>query len=116
MTTPDVEPLMALLERLPSPGRLRALSAIASAPDGLGAVGIVAAGDVPTLGMAAYHVRKLAADGLIERVRTEPRRGATASFYVITPAGRRLLGLVETASAALGQHAIEFGPPLETVR
>lgn len=35
----------------------------------------------PKLGNVSYHVRALLSDGLIELVRTEPRRGALAHFY-----------------------------------
>lgn len=37
--------------------------------------------DEPKLGNVSYHVRALVADGLLELVRTEPRRGALAHFY-----------------------------------
>jgi DNA-binding transcriptional ArsR family regulator len=37
------------------------------------------------LSLVAYHVRMLAGRGLIECVRTEPRRGALAHFYRLTP-------------------------------
>lgn len=36
------------------------------------------------LGTVSYHVRQLAEAGLVELVRTEPRRGATAHFYTAT--------------------------------
>lgn len=119
MTTSHITPLLELMERLPSAGRVATLAAIADAgDDGIGAVGIHDAGAAPTLGMAAYHVRKLLADELVELVRTEPRRGAVASFYRLTPAGRRMLGLIDTAAAALATHAQErgTGAPLEVVR
>lgn len=37
------------------------------------------------LGVVSYHVRMLAGRGLIECVRTEPRRGALQHFYRLTP-------------------------------
>jgi DNA-binding transcriptional ArsR family regulator len=37
------------------------------------------------LGSVAYHVRMLRDRGLIELMRTEPRRGALAHFYVLAP-------------------------------
>ncbi len=37
--------------------------------------------DEPKLGNVSYHVRALVNAGLIELVRTEPRRGALAHFY-----------------------------------
>lgn len=40
--------------------------------------------DEPKLGNVSYHVRALLADGLIELVRTEQRRGALAHFYRAT--------------------------------
>lgn len=36
------------------------------------------------LGNVSYHVRALLADGFIELVRTEPRRGALAHYYRAT--------------------------------
>lgn len=35
------------------------------------------------LGVASYHVRMLVARGLLTLVKTEPRRGALAHFYVL---------------------------------
>lgn len=106
MTAQHIAPLLELMERLPSAGRVQTLAAIAEAgDDGLGALGVHAAGVGPTFGMAAYHVRKLLDAELIELVRTEPRRGAVASFYRLTPAGWRTLALIDTAAAALAEHA-----------
>lgn len=38
------------------------------------------------LGTTSYHVRQLAARGLLKMVRTEPRRGALSHFYILTDA------------------------------
>jgi DNA-binding PadR family transcriptional regulator len=44
---------------------------------------------VPSIGVLAYHVRKLAKLGLIEPTREKRVRGAVEHFYRITPAGWR---------------------------
>src|ERR1044072_9636441 len=44
------------------------------------------------LGVVSYHVRMLAQYELVERVRTEPRRGALSHFYQRTELATELLG------------------------
>lgn len=100
-----LEPLLELLELIPSAGRVRTLAAIADAGE-LGALGVVDAGAAPSMGVAAYHVRALLRDGLVELVRTEPRRGAVASFYSVTPAGQTLLERVDRVAVAVTPEAL----------
>lgn len=96
-----LEPILELLELIPSAGRLRVLNAVHEAGE-LTPLGALQADAAPSLGMAAYHVRRLVTDGLLELVREEPRRGATAHFYRVTPAGARVLEVVDGFAAAAG--------------
>ena len=48
------------------------------------------------LGTVSYHVRELADAGLLELVRTEPRRGAIEHFYRVSrPAARKIRKLAD---------------------
>lgn len=96
-----LQPMLELLEAIPSAGRLRVLDTISVAGE-LGPLGVHHAGASPTLGMASYHVRELLKAGLVELVRTEPRRGAVAHFYSVTPAGLAVLDRVDTFAVAAG--------------
>jgi DNA-binding transcriptional ArsR family regulator len=42
------------------------------------------------LGVVAYHVRRLAAAGIVELAETIPRRGAVEHRYALTPSGTKL--------------------------
>ena len=50
-----------------------------------------------TLATVSHHFRMLARAGLIELLRTEPRRGAVEHFYVLSARGRAVLGWMKTA-------------------
>ena len=50
-----------------------------------------------TLATVSHHFRILARAGLIELLRTEPRRGAVEHFYVLSGRGRAVLGWMNTA-------------------
>jgi DNA-binding transcriptional ArsR family regulator len=50
-----------------------------------------------TLAAASHHFRILARAGLIQLLRTEPRRGAVEHFYVLSGRGRAVLGWMKTA-------------------
>jgi DNA-binding transcriptional ArsR family regulator len=50
-----------------------------------------------SLATASHHFRVLASTGLIELVRTEPRRGAVEHFYALSARGRGASGWLQTA-------------------
>jgi hypothetical protein len=50
-----------------------------------------------SLAAASHHFRMLARAGLIQLLRTEPRRGAVEHFYVLSGRGRAVLGWMKTA-------------------
>jgi DNA-binding transcriptional ArsR family regulator len=58
----------------------------------------------PDTGLAnvAYHTRELATLGLLDPAGQRPARGALEHFYRLSPRGRRLIELVERASALDG--------------
>lgn len=49
------------------------------------------------LGNVSYHSRTLAEAGLLRLVRTEPRRGAVAHFYVVPAAAKKKIAKAGTA-------------------
>lgn len=61
------------------------------------------------LGIVSYHVRQLAALQLVREVRTEPRRGALAHFYVL---GDRAMPAPVMVARRGGQPCSECGAKL----
>jgi DNA-binding transcriptional ArsR family regulator len=58
------------------------------------------------IGTVSYHVRELAEAGLLELVRTEPRRGALEHFYRVSrPAAKKIRKLADE----LGELADSLG-------
>jgi predicted transcriptional regulator len=51
-----------------------------------------------TLATVSHHFRMLARAGLIQLLRTEPRRGAVEHCYVLSDRGQAVLGWMRTAS------------------
>lgn len=54
-----------------------------------------------SLASVAYHVRELAAHGLVALIGTRPRRGAVQHFYRLTERGKATVEAIETVL----QHA-----------
>lgn len=75
------------LDGLSHPVRLRVV--LASEGDPVSPTALAAQLRTP-LGTVAYHVRCLAAIGLLELVASRPRRGALEHLYELTPRGRLL--------------------------
>jgi DNA-binding MarR family transcriptional regulator len=103
-----LDPVLELLELIPSAGRLRVLDAINDAGE-LGPIDVYRRDAAPSLGMASYHVKELVKTGLIELARTatgSARRGAVAHFYRVTPRGRDVLERVDTVAAAIDRARV----------
>jgi DNA-binding transcriptional ArsR family regulator len=105
-----LDPVIALLELIPSAGRLRVLEAISVAGE-LGPIDLYRRDAAPSLGMASYHVKELLKAGLIELARTETgggRRGAVAHFYRLTSLGVDVLARVDAIADAIdGPRVLE---------
>lgn len=82
------------------PLRWQILTAMRAAPQQLSPNALQARLDQP-LGNVSYHVRILADHGLIECVRTEPRRGALEHFYEITAEGKDFLAALDRLKRAI---------------
>lgn len=74
--------------------------------DGMATSGEVADHLEKPLGVVAYHFRMLAAYGLIEVERVEPRRGALQHFYKFTRDARRL---IDEVRAFAGAASVDIG-------
>lgn len=64
------------------------------------------------LGVVSYHVKALAARGLVRETRTEPRRGALAHFYVLTDKARLQPATVAPVSRRGGESCAGCGAKL----
>lgn len=59
---------------------------------------------VVALPVLSYHVRQLLRAGMLRQTRTEPRRGAIAHFYAVSPHAVPALDALTHLAAALRGH------------
>jgi DNA-binding transcriptional ArsR family regulator len=91
----DRDELADLLSALGNPMRIAIVQRLGEG--GEGSPSAVANVFEAPLGTVSHHFRALADAGLIELVRTEPRRGAVEHFYVLSGRGRGAWGWLQGA-------------------
>lgn len=92
--TPDLDELATSLLGFGHPIRIRIVIAL-RAKGAVKSPSELANMLTPTpLGVTSYHVRMLKQYGMLELVRTEPRRGAVEHYYKLTDEAHRLRKLL----------------------
>ena len=89
------ERISRTLRAVAHPARVLAIFALADAE--LSPVELTRLLDRPaySLGVVAYHVRRLAAEGVVQLSATIPRRGAVEHRYALTPRGRTVADVLD---------------------
>lgn len=72
---------VALVKALGYPARVQLLEAAIAAQDRVSPSDLAALTDLDDLSSLSYHVRQLAAAGLLDAAGTEPRRNVTVHYY-----------------------------------